>query len=163
MERRQIGVKLVMDQLGLPVRVESFADRLVLQKAVYLAQAAGVDLGYYYRWYVRGPYCPSVTDDGFCIATELSQNVDDSEGWTFDKVSSQRLAGIRDFVARLDSASLAKKLELFASVHFLIDRKQVPGRSPEKIAALLKKFGKDFDASDVSAALGGLRDYGIIR
>ena len=34
MERRKIGVKLVMDQLGLEVRVEASEDRLILQKPV---------------------------------------------------------------------------------------------------------------------------------
>ena len=34
MARRQIGLKLVMDQLGLEVRVEAFEDRLILQKPV---------------------------------------------------------------------------------------------------------------------------------
>ena len=163
MERRQISLKLVMEQLGLPVQVNSFEDRLILQKAVYLAQAAGIHVGYYFRWYLRGPYCRSVADDGFCIATELAQEVDDSEGWTLDKESSCKLEGIRDLVTCTDRSALAKKLELLASVHFLIDRRQVTGRSPEKIAAVLQKFGKNFNADGVSAALGELRDHGIIR
>ena len=163
MERRQIGLKLVLDQLDLPVRVETFEDRLILQKAVYLAQAAGVHLGYYFRWYLRGPYCPSVADDGFCIATELAQEVDDSKGWSLDAASTDKVTGIHGLVTCDDRAGLAKRLELLASVHFLIDRKQVPGQSPEKIAAVLQRFGKDFDADDVRGALGELRDHGIIR
>ena len=162
MQRRQIGLKIVLDQLGLPVRVDSFEDRLILQKAVHLAQAAGVHLGFFFRWYLRGPYCPSVAEDGFCIAAELAQGVDDSKGWTLDEASSRKVAGIRDLVACSNRAALAKKLELLASVHFLIDRKQVTGQSPEKIAAVLQTFGKGFDADDVSAALGELRDHGII-
>ena len=34
MARRQIGLNLVMAQLGLEVRVEAFEDRLILQKPV---------------------------------------------------------------------------------------------------------------------------------
>lgn len=70
MERRQIGLKLVMDKLDLPVTVDSFDDRLILQKAIYLAEASGVRLGYYYRWYLRGPYCPAVAEDGFAVAAD---------------------------------------------------------------------------------------------
>jgi hypothetical protein len=163
MERRQIGLKLALDQLGLQIRVETFEDRLILQKAVHLAQAAGVNLGYYFRWYLHGPYCPAVAEDGFCIAGELAQEVDDSEGWTLDEASSQRLAGMRSLVDVPDRSVLAKKLELLASVHFLIDRKQVPGASVEKIAEVLKRFGKDFGPDDVQRALGELRGHAIIR
>ena len=162
MERRQIGLRLVLDQLRLPVQVGSFEDRLILQKAVYLAQAAGVHLGYYFRWYLRGPYCPSVAEDGFCVAAELAQDVDDSKGWSLDAASTERAMGIRGLVTGGDRTALAKRLELLASVHFLIDRKQVSGQSPEKIAAVLKKFGKDFDANDVRLALGELREHAIL-
>ena len=125
MDRRQIGLKLVLDKLGLPVELRSFDDRLILQKAVCLAQAAGVNLGYYYRWYLRGPYCPAVADDGFAVRTECRQDMDDSNEWNLDKESSDKLAGIEDFCKRGDRSSLAKKLELLASVHYLIDRHQV--------------------------------------
>lgn len=163
MERRQIGLRLLLDQLGLQARVDTFEDRLILQKTVHLAQAAGVNLGYYFRWYLRGPYCPSVADDGYCIVSELNQGTDDSDGWSLDAASVKKAAGIRDIFQCGDRPALAKKLELLASVHFLIDRKQVPDQSPEKIEAVLKRFGKDFDANEVQDALGELRDHGIIR
>jgi len=54
MDRQQIGVKLTTDSLKLPFQIGTFEDRLIMQKAVYLAQAAGVNLGYYYHWYLHG-------------------------------------------------------------------------------------------------------------
>jgi len=162
MERRQIAMKLAMDHLHLPVQVRSFEDRLILQKAVYLAQATGVHLGYYFRWYLRGPYCPAVADDGFGIAMELARKVDDSKGWSLDAQSCRKLAAVRALMGRFQRPALARKLELLASVHFLIDRKQVAGSAPEKIAAVLRRFGKAFDAKDVAGALGELRDHGIL-
>ena len=63
MDRQQIGVKLTIDGLKLPFKVDSFEDRLIMQKAVYLAQAGGVNLGYYYHWYLYGPYSPSLHSD----------------------------------------------------------------------------------------------------
>jgi len=56
MDRQQIGVKLTIDGLNLPFKIDGFQDRLIMQKSVYLAQAAGVHLGYYYHWYLYGPY-----------------------------------------------------------------------------------------------------------
>ena len=46
MDRQQIGVKLAIDGLELPFKIDTFMDRLIMQKTVYLAQAAGVNLGY---------------------------------------------------------------------------------------------------------------------
>ncbi len=63
MDRRQIAVKLVMDTLGLECSVETFADRLVFQKAIYLVQVGGVDLGYHFQWHLKGPYSRSLAGD----------------------------------------------------------------------------------------------------
>ena len=48
MDRQQIGVKLAVDGLGLKFKIDTFMDRLIMQKAVYMAQAKGVNLGYFY-------------------------------------------------------------------------------------------------------------------
>ena len=61
MDRQQIALKLAVDGLELPFEINSFEDRLILQKAVYLAQAGGVNLGYYYQWYLLGHFCLSLT------------------------------------------------------------------------------------------------------
>ena len=162
MERRQIGLKLVMDQLGLPVKVDSFDDRLVLQKATYLAQAAGLNLGYYYRWYLRGPYCPKVAEDGFAIAAALSQGLDEAKNWSLDASSSAKLGGIRCLLRGHGQASRAKRLELLASVHFLMDRRQVTGRDPRQIAGTLRRFNKLFSESEVASAIREIETHALL-
>ena len=52
MNRRQIGLKLVLNELGVASTMESFGERLFLQKEVYLAQQADILLGYHY-WFDR--------------------------------------------------------------------------------------------------------------
>ncbi|MDU1911928.1 hypothetical protein [Fusobacterium sp.] len=42
---------------------ESFEDRLISQKKIYLLESLGIDLGYKYNWYTRGPYSPSLAID----------------------------------------------------------------------------------------------------
>lgn len=162
MDRRQIGLKLVMDQLDQPVKVDSFEDRLILQKTVYLAEAAGVHLGYFFRWYLRGPYCPEVADDGFSVALETSHDLDDSKGWTLDEASCERLGKLRPLLAGEDRAGLARKLELLASVHYLIDRKQVPDKSPQTITRKLRACDKLFSEQEVGEALQELAAHGIV-
>ncbi len=154
MDGRQIGFKLTLDALGLDGAVETFDDRLIVQKAMYLAQAAGVDHGYFYRWYLRGPYCPAVADDAFAVALEAEQGVDDAQGWELDEASLAKLSGIREWMGRED---LASWLELLASVHFLIDRKKVTDDNPGAIREVLLRFEKQYSEEQVVGALEELR------
>ena len=163
MDRQQIGVKLTVDALGLPFQIRTFEDRLIMQKAVYLAQAAGINLGYYYHWYLYGPYSPSLTRDEYAIAADISAGIDESEGWKLDDTSSQRLEEIRDIFAGLPRDKLAKKLELLASVHFLIERKQVSKIDTGRITATLERFDKDFSEEDVKGAIEELKTHGFLR
>ena len=163
MEKRQIGLKLAMDGVGLPVNVEGFDDRLILQKAIYLAQAAGVNFGYHYRWYLRGPYCPAVADDGFAVSREIKSGYDDSQRWKLDEISSGKLEGIRKLIGtRVATQELAKKLELLASVHFLVDKKQVSRPDSELITKKLKCFNKQFRKSKVEKSLELLRNHELL-
>ena len=45
----------------LKISKDSFDERLICQKKIYLLQSLGTDLGYTYNWYVRGPYSPALT------------------------------------------------------------------------------------------------------
>ncbi len=164
MDRQQIGVKLTIDALELPFQIGGFQDRLIMQKAIYLAQAAGVNLGYYYHWYLYGPYSPSLTRDEFAIGADIASGMDESKGWKLDDKSRQRLQKMRGLFAeaKADRDKLAKKLELLASVHFLIDRDQVSKVDASQIATILKRFKKDFGNDDVEKALGELVTYGLL-
>ena len=162
MDRQQIGVKLTIDGLNLPFKIDGFQSRLIMQKSVYLAQAAGVNLGYYYHWYLYGPYSPSLTRDEYSIAMDISADMDESEGWKLDNISSQRLERIRGIFAGLKGDKLAKKLELLASVHFLIDRKQVSRVDTKRITTTLERFNKNFSEEEVKKALGELISYGLL-
>ena len=73
MDLQQIRLGLVLREADVSVDVSSFANRLILQKAGYLLQQAGVSLGYHFSWYLRGPYSPDYTDDVFALAG-ASQN-----------------------------------------------------------------------------------------
>jgi uncharacterized protein YwgA len=133
-----------------------------MQKTVYLAQAAGVNLGYFYQWYLHGPYSPSLTRDEYAIAADIGFGMNDSEGWKLDDKSSQRLKEIKSIFSEQDRDKLARKLELLASVHFLIDRKQVSKTVISQITATLKRFNKDFSEKEVEEALGELTRYGLL-
>ena len=50
---------IIFQKLG--ISKDSFDDRLICQKKIYLLQSLGTNLGYAYNWYVRGPYSPALT------------------------------------------------------------------------------------------------------
>lgn len=162
MDRRQIGTKLTLDALGLGLDLDSFDERLILQKAVYLAQLAGVNLGYFYRWYLRGPYCPDLTSDLFSMADEFATDKEGCKGWRFDETTASSLRGIETLVPTGALPVKAKALELLASVHFLVARRQVPNRDASVIRDRLLKFNKDYTLVEVTDALGKLTEHGLL-
>ncbi len=162
MNRQQLAMTLVLRSLGLDVRVDTFDDRLILQKAVYLAQAAGVKLGYYFRWYIRGPYCPALASDAFVVADEPEDVVDAIVGeHSLDGKSQTKLETVKELVPEGDTSEVASRLELLASVHFLVCRKQSPSR-PQEIRDKLVAFGKDFSNKDIEVALDELEARGLL-
>ena len=163
MERRQIGLKLVMDRLGLPVKIGTFDDRLVLQKAIYLAQAAGLSLGYHYRWYLRGPYCPAVAEDGFAIAAALSQGLDEANRWTLDSPSLAKLDKVRRLLGGEDPASHVTRLELLASAHFLVHSGQATQCDAKGITEILRRFDKPFSQQEVKKAIREMVTHALLR
>jgi|TARA_B100001964_G_C13975133_1_gene483670 hypothetical protein len=164
MDRQQINLKLVIEGLGLPFVVDNFVDRLILQKAVYLAQAGGTHLGYYYKWYLKGPYCSDLAEDSFAIRCEIDQDMDDSKRWVLDSDSVSLMETLKGLihVDPSDKEVGAKRLELLASVHFLIDRNQGQEDNIPGMVATLKEFEKDFSEDQVSEALGELHEYTLL-
>jgi hypothetical protein len=161
MDRQQIGLKLTLDALGLPARLDSFSDRLVLQKAIYLAQAAGVLLGYGYNWYLRGPYSPSLTRDAFAVVDELRQGVDDSEGSHLDSTSVQRLESLRKLLRGIPQQDLPARLELLASVRFLLGPSGGRMSAPD-LKTILGRYGKSYTADQIQHAIEELKQHGLL-
>ena len=162
MDKQQICTKLVTDVLGLDFSVSSFQDRLIFQKAIYLAQAAGVNLGYYYSWYLHGPYCSALASDGFAVQNEIAQGHDESREWKLDAASIANLQRLKPLFQADSDGERARKLELLASNHFLIKRKQVSEATPEKLSATLRRFKKLFPIEEIAEALRELKTYGLL-
>lgn len=161
MDRQQIGLKLTLDALSIPPRLDRFSDRLLLQKAIYLSQAGGVQLGYHFNWYLRGPYSPTLTRDAFAVVAELSQGTNDSEAWNLDQNSLARLSKLQKLCQTVGATDLPIKLELLASVHFLL---QTPAHRDKDIASLqavLQRYGKDFSQESIRQAIEELKEYGL--
>jgi uncharacterized protein YwgA len=82
LKSRLIALKLVLDTLGIPFDPHPRDSRMIIHKAVYLAQEKAVDLGYHFGWYLKGVYCPELAKDiceidekieTYCIAASKNQ------------------------------------------------------------------------------------------
>jgi uncharacterized protein YwgA len=156
-DRRQIALKLTFEVLGVPIDLDTFNGRLIVQKAAYLAQAQGINLGYHFSWYLRGPYCSSLTEDAFSL--ESSESIDN---WRLDEASKDKLDAIRDIFtvdeSEKDTDKLARHLELLASVNFLV-RKREMAEDAEKIKETLERYNKIFSVAEVEDAFKTLASY----
>jgi uncharacterized protein YwgA len=162
MNRRQISTLLALKELGIEPKLDLFRDRLVLQKAVYLAQAAGCDLGYFYGWYVHGPYCSPFAKDMFAVVGDPESLDELGERWVLDDESRKQLQRLRKLISA-NHADLPRHLELMASVHYLITRNQLPDRHPHTVMERLAKFGKNFTEEEVRQAITALQGAGLLN
>jgi uncharacterized protein YwgA len=168
MDRRQIASVLVLKSLDIPHSLETFQQRLIVQKAIYLAQSAGVDLGYHYSWYLRGPYSSSVAGDLFGALDESEAMNEIEQKWYLSSSLNEKLRSLKSTILNVpvhfrhhitaQESRLASWLELVASVHFLLDKRRVSNPDDqEEIAESLRKFQKDYKAREVGVAVEILR------
>jgi len=161
MDRQQIGLKLATEALELPLSVDTFSDRLILQKLVVIVQAAGVDLGYHFHWYLRGPYSPTLTRDAFAASTEARGTSEEFAGWHLDETSQKRLENLRGLFRGEDRQVLASRLELLGSVLYLLCNRRVSGNDTAELQKILRAFGKSFSEDEITSALKELKKYGL--
>ena len=122
MKTKLIALKLFLEELGVPSNIDTVDERKRVQKTIYLGQIAGVDLGYHFGWYLKGPYSPELTKDYYdldeaLIDGDLEYQKKDLKGQLKEKLQS-----IKSIVTQPSDVpfSQADWLELLASVHYQI-------------------------------------------
>lgn len=125
------------------VSVDTFSDRKRLQKAIYLLQEFGLDLGYKFRWYLHGPYSDDLADDAFRVSmfSEIREQ---------EPTNSNLIEALRTFLGS-DIAS-PDTLELLASLHFLAMKAYVPQKSKMRIVELMRQRKPQFSEEQILAA-----------
>ncbi|WP_052071675.1 hypothetical protein [Sphingopyxis sp. MWB1] len=133
MDNRAVALKLILDRLEIG-DISTVDQRMEVQKAVYLAQAAGVPLGYTYGWYIKGPYSPSLTRDYYSL---LGEGV--PHGTTLREAAAARVDEIGQLMeVPIGSLDRPKRLELLASLHYLVKASGLSRASAKKRIATVK-------------------------
>jgi uncharacterized protein YwgA len=93
---------------------EDFDSRLILQKTIYLLQAFGLNLGYRYSWYLRGPYSSELAHATYSVANCY----DDEATIKFSNKNDE--TRFRKFLVFLGNKKDNQEwMETTASIHFL--------------------------------------------
>lgn len=129
-----IILNMYLTKLGVPPRIKTIDDRKRVQKAIYLAQAAGADLSYDYNWYKHGPYSPELANDYYKLSeaillNKIPANADasNSEGVTLKDSYVEKLQSLDPLIRRPDNFPRKQEdwLELVSSLHFLQRKKRM--------------------------------------
>ena len=111
------SVTVILKELGIPLRVSSKRDRIAMQKGVYLAQRAGVDLGYRFTWYINGPYSAKLADAYY----QADEEKEVYEGFEADREFSNKLKKAKRLIEeKPDTADLPEWLEAVGSLDYMI-------------------------------------------
>ena len=121
MDKRLRNLQIVLGGLGIDTGIETIDQRVTLQKAIYLTQAAGVPLRYRYNWYVMGPYSPDLTRDYYALHEQPEEGNEDSHGMALREPFASAVKKLKAVIDAPGEDQLSKRdwLELLSSVHYL--------------------------------------------
>ena len=135
--------------------VSNFKGRLTLQKTVYLLQSFGLNLGYEFRWYIHGTYCPSLTNDGFAIE-EIAPNMPRIPIEFEAEHAQRRYAEFKEFLA--DKKDDPAMLEISSSICYLDGL----GLEKDEILKLVENKKPKFRMEQCREAWKDLERYSVV-
>ena len=135
--------------------MSNFKGRLTLQKTVYLLQSFGLNLGYVFKWYLHGTYCPTLASDGRAIE-ELAPNMPAIPIEFESEQAQRRYLEFKEFLA--DKKYDPAMLEISSSVCYLDGL----GLEKGEILELVKDKKPKFSMEQCKAAWGDLEKYGVV-
>ena len=158
MDSKGLLLKLTLEELsteGVSTDIQTFEGRKNVQKSLYLLQEENLPYGYYFGWYLRGPYSTGLTEDYFRVfENERDKYKNLAQGKT---LADAIVKIIRHMVSQLASKDqrLPDQLEAAASARFIMKNESL---DPESSVAELhrRKPGLRFDEDRVMRYLGSL-------
>jgi uncharacterized protein YwgA len=139
---RQARLAACLRILGISPKLETFPERKLLQKLVYLLQKSGVDLQFCYNWYLHGPYSPDLTR----ILYEMTESCSSSPT-ELNSLEVDRINRLKSFLG--EDIRSPDTLELLVSIHYLRDRARALGASDEDVIEAIKKTKPYFTDEEI--------------
>lgn len=157
MSDRLVVLDLVLRELGVDPEISTLTKRKRIQKAIYLAQAAGVDLGYRYGWYVKGPYSTQLTRDYYELTPTINRVAREKR---LKEPLNESLGQLRPLLVPPQDSDLvdADWMELLSSIHYL---GKVRRETRDGVIEVLRKE-KPVLADHADIAFDHLEHYALI-
>jgi len=136
------------------VSLETFEERIKLQKLVYLARKMGYSPGYSFNWYSRGPYSPSLTRMLFSANEQdrlvlRDASLSSEEGAIVDK--------LEDFLK--DDVDNPRVLELLASIWYCLHEKSYNQDEKNELADKVIRLKPEYGKEEVEKALDRILQF----
>lgn len=133
---------------ALEVEKDTFDERLLSQKKIFLLENLGVEIGYSYNWYIRGPYSPDLTSYIFANLDMLREQ--DLSKYSLSENVKEKIEIVNGLANKKpDSLDTSSWYELLASIFYI--RKMWKKNKDDAFPTLIKykpKYTKDqFDAA----------------
>lgn len=149
------------DSIGKDFSMKEFEDRIEFQKILYIAQHFGVDFGYPFSWYLKGPYSKSAANDGFLIEDLKSR--EQLISYEKPKLGSKEIEFVEIISQYKDDPIW---LEIASSILYLM-KESYEGESLNKIIGFLiddlTAGYKNFDEELVRKVLSDLVRLGLLK
>lgn len=159
MSQQVIDLGFVLKQFPqFKFSMDSFNDRLCLQKFIYLLQTFDVYLGYDFSWYLHGPYCSTLAACGFALK-ERYHIIPDGEKMTFEDADiQQKFTRFMDFISGHETD--IEFLEIAASLHY---QKKICELSDNEIIKKVAAKRDTFEESKCREIWNMLKECGLIN
>lgn len=116
MSHKQTVLQLLIKEYPwLENATDSFIQRKVLQKTVFILQEMGLPLGYGYNWYLHGPYSPALAEDAYEL--EVNKKHFEAEIGDYKFTAKKELKRFRELFC--DHLTDELWLEIVSSLLFL--------------------------------------------
>ena len=133
--------------------LDSFDERMRLQKLVYLAQALGAFGGFTFSWYHRGPYSPSLT--------RMLYDADRAGALGRTASLSLKEKNVTKKIKRLMGKHLGtpRSLELYASVWYLLPQPKITDHDADRVVRTMSDEKPHFDEKEVRACINTISKF----
>ena len=162
MRDRLIDLKLCLDEIG-GLQVSTPEDRIGMQKKIYLLQETGrVNLGYGFKWFIKGPYSSGLTEDMSDLWLREEWVIEDAAKCELKDEVLEKINYIKPLLEIENLDEQLKKHEwsvLLASIHFL--KNKVCKSDEEELKETIREQFPQYTNKQVCLAKEMLEKWGL--
>ena len=163
MNKMDITKSLIFKGLNID-RKETLDERIMIQKKVYLLQQLGIDLGYQYDWYLKGPYSPTLIE--YIHNNHDLLNSIETAGFSLNKEVIDKIKIVNNLITdKPRDIEESSWYELLTSILYTYNENHMwcIDRNKEEITRILQMEKPKYKSLLCGVAYDKLIEYGYIK